>query len=220
MRCGTARRGAVWCGVVCCVVVRRGVARRGVVRCGAVECGGWYVGMGVARVCVWCVSGGVGREDCRVVSDALLLLSPLGQVAVYSAAPQHKCLQYDSHPPTYPSRILSVGLLRPRSWRPPRERGGKGEGGIAPRYLSDVRVGCKRIQLIFPLFDLSLHAWLCNGHGDMPRRVSAETTRGLTKALADGLAALHAVGLVHTDVKPDNVLLRRNTRACRRTPGQ
>ena len=74
--------------------------------------------------------------------------------------------------------------------------------------MSDVRVGRKRIQLIFPLFDLSLQAWLCNGHGGMRRRVSAETTRGLTKALADGLAALHAVGLVHTDVKPDNVLLR------------
>ena len=74
--------------------------------------------------------------------------------------------------------------------------------------MSDVRVGRKRIQLIFPLFDLSLKAWLCNGHGGMRRRVSAETTRGLTKALADGLAALHAVGLVHTDVKPDNVLLR------------
>ena len=112
-------------------------------------------------------------------------------------------------PPIHPPFSNPIGgAAAPTQLEATPGEGGKGEGGIAPRYLSDVRVGWKRIQLIFPLFDLSLTAWLCNGHGGMRRRVSAETTRGLTKALADGLAALHAVGLVHTDVKPDNVLLR------------
>jgi len=47
----------------------------------------------------------------------------------------------------------------------------------------------------------SLHAWL-KRHGPMPPEKVVE----LAEALLDGLGRLHAKGLLHRDVKPDNVL--------------
>jgi hypothetical protein len=75
---------------------------------------------------------------------------------------------------------------------------------IAAVYDADLAVECPSIVMEY-VDGISLRAWLERHNTD--RAASSDTVRRMIRQLADALGEAHRQGLVHGDIKPENILL-------------
>lgn len=108
-------------------------------------------------------------------------------------------------------RLVAVKVIRPELADSPDFRA---------RFAQEV-AAARKVSGLFtaPVVDADPDAgepWLVTGYVDGPSLADAVADRGplnvpavlaLARALAEGLAAIHAVGVIHRDLKPSNVLL-------------
>jgi eukaryotic-like serine/threonine-protein kinase len=108
-------------------------------------------------------------------------------------------------------RLVAVKVVRPELADSPDFRA---------RFAQEV-IAARRVSGLFtaPVVDADPDAaepWLVTGYVDGPSLADAVAdagsldigaVRALARALAEGLAAIHAAGVVHRDLKPSNVLL-------------
>jgi hypothetical protein len=111
-------------------------------------------------------------------------------------------------------RLVAVKVIRPEL---------AGSPDFRSRFAREV-AAARRVSGIFTaaVVDADPDApepWLVTGYVEGPSLADAVATRGpmpaaevvaLARGLAEGLAAIHAAGVVHRDLKPSNVLLARD----------
>jgi len=137
---------------------------------------------------------------------------------------------------TYLARDESLGGWRAVKEYAPREWGARrADGGVGPRtgvdsrdyqwglerFLEEARILARfhhrNIVRVYRLFEAGGTAYMVTEHVE-GRTLSAEVSetgpmpaarvRAMLLALADGLSVVHTAGLMHRDIKPDNVMLR------------